>query len=185
MRKGLLIAIGCAFVLSACSSKTPEAAPAAPEASDKVVATEKTVSEEISNPEVKEDPVEPEVVEEPVSDESQPDAPDDSVSEAESSTPTLADMETYLSDQGVLTGTRVQKAGELIGAVEGVGYDNCEIYLFDTDSDAYKKASNGEELFVEGMESFGGFKFDAVNGPYALLLKGGSSDLVDAFNSYK
>ena len=71
MKKGLLIVIGCTLALSACGSKTSEAEPAAPEAVDKVVATEQTVSEEISSPEVKEDPVEPEVVEEPVSDESQ------------------------------------------------------------------------------------------------------------------
>ena len=170
-RKYLMMIVICGLALSACGSKTPE--PAAVEVVE-------DTAEDIMQPKTEE-------TEPAASDESMEQVtPEELTTEPEApAEPTLSDIESYLQDRGVLVGERVQKAGELIGAVEGVGYDNCEIYLFDTDSDAYKKAVNGEELFVEGMESFGGFKFDAVNGPYALLLKGGSSDLVDAFNSYK
>lgn len=174
-RRCLFAVVGCVFVLSACGSAGSE--PAAPEA---VEVTTENEDVKVEEP-VKEESVKEErAVEVATSEDTASETAKEEVSE-----PNLADLEAFLLDKGVLLGDRVQKMGSMVGAIDGFGYDNCEIYFYDTGSEAYQKVENGEEIFIEGMESLGGIKFDAVNGSFVLFLKGSDSGLVEAFNSFK
>lgn len=99
----------------------------------------------------------------------------------------LASLEQYMLDAGCLSGERVEKAAEMLGAVDGFGYDcGVEIYQYDTSSDTYAAISAGEEIPIQGMEGFS-VKFNAVNGEFALIF---SSDaeadqaIIDTFMAY-
>lgn len=134
------------------------------------------------------------------------DAPqNDSVQEEENATPeaeqqtaeeesaeepaetTLADLETYLIDQGVLTGEKTETAASMIGATSGFKYadSNAEFYEYDENSDAYKTLSSGGSVEIEGMSGYA-VSATAINGKYVLISSGDvSQELIDAFNSFK
>ena len=134
------------------------------------------------------------------------DAPqNDSVQEEENATPeaeqqtaeeesaeepaetTLADLETYLLDQGVLTGEKTETAASMIGATSGFKYadSNAEFYEYDENSDAYKTVSSGGSVEIEGMSGYA-VSATAINGKYVLISSGDvSQELIDAFNSFK
>ena len=134
------------------------------------------------------------------------DAPqNDSVQEEENATPeaeqqtaeeesaeepaetTLADLETYLLDQGVLTGEKTETAASMIGATSGFKYadSNAEFYEYDENSDAYKTLSSGGSVEIEGMSGYA-VSATAINGKYVLISSGDvSQELIDAFNSFK
>lgn len=134
------------------------------------------------------------------------DAPqNDSVQEEENATPeaeqqtaeeesaeepaetTLADLETYLLDQGVLTGEKTETAASMIGATSGFKYadSNAEFYEYDENSDAYKTLSSGGSVEIEGMSGYA-VSATAINGKYVLISSGDvSQELLDAFNSFK
>lgn len=110
-------------------------------------------------------------------------AEDASANEAEKN---LSDMESYLLDKGVLSGERVQMSAALIGAISGFKYNDSigEIYEYDTNSEEYKKLSNGESISIEGMEGYA-IKAVSVNGKFVLFGEGVSQDLIDAFNLFE
>lgn len=134
------------------------------------------------------------------------DAPqNDSVQEEENATPeaeqqtaeeepaeepaetTLADLETYLLDRGVLTGEKTETAASMIGATSGFKYadSNAEFYEYDENSDAYKTLSSGGSVEIEGMSGYA-VSATAINGKYVLISSGDvSQELLDAFNSFK
>lgn len=134
------------------------------------------------------------------------DAPqNDSVQEEENATPeaeqqtaeeepaeepaetTLADLETYLLDQGVLSGEKTETAASMIGASSGFKYadSNAEFYEYDENSDAYKTLSSGGSVEIEGMSGYA-VSATAINGKYVLISSGDvSQELLDAFNSFK
>lgn len=134
------------------------------------------------------------------------DAPqNDSVQEEENATPeaeqqtaeeesaeepaetTLADLETYLLDQGVLSGEKTETAASMIGATSGFKYadSNAEFYEYDENSDAYKTLSSGGSVEIEGMSGYA-VSATAINGKYVLISSGDvSQELLDAFNSFK
>lgn len=134
------------------------------------------------------------------------DAPEnDSVQEEENATPeaeqqtaeeesaeepaetTLADLETYLLDQGVLTGEKTETAASMIGAISGFKYadSNAEFYEYDENSDAYKTLSSGGSVEIEGMSGYA-VSATAINDKYVLISSGDvSQELIDAFNSFK
>ena len=134
------------------------------------------------------------------------DAPqNDSVQEEENATPeaeqqtaeeesaeepaetTLADLETYLLDQGVLTGEKTETAASMIGATSGFKYadSNAEFYEYDENSDAYKTLSSGGSVEIEGMSGYA-VSATAINGKYVIISSGDvSQELIDAFNSFK
>ena len=134
------------------------------------------------------------------------DAPqNDSVQEEENATPeaeqqtaeeepaeepaetTLADLETYLLDQGVLAGEKTETAASMIGATSGFKYadSNAEFYEYDENSEAYKTLSSGGSVEIEGMSGYA-VSATAINGKYVLISSGDvSQELIDAFNSFK
>lgn len=100
---------------------------------------------------------------------------------------TLADLETYLLDQGVLSGEKTETAASMIGATSGFKYadSNAEFYEYDENSDAYKTLSSGGSVEIEGMSGYA-VSATAINGKYVLISSGDvSQELIDAFNSFK
>lgn len=99
----------------------------------------------------------------------------------------LASLEQYMLDAGCLSGERVEKAAEMLGAIDGFGYDcGIEIYQYDTSSDTYASISAGEEIPLQGMEGFS-VKFNAVNGEFALIFSSDSEadqTIIDTFMAY-
>lgn len=98
----------------------------------------------------------------------------------------LAGIEQYMLDGGYLTGERTLKAAEMVGAIDGFGYDcGIEIYEYDTSSDTYASVAAGEEIPLEGMDGYF-VKFEAVNGEFALFVSDESNlqAVVDAFMAY-
>ena len=107
--------------------------------------------------------------------------------EEEPAETTLADLETYLLDQGVLTGEKTETAASMIGATSGFKYadSNAEFYEYDENSDAYKTLSSGGSVEIEGMSGYA-VSATAINGKYVLISSGDvSQELIDAFNSFK
>ena len=106
---------------------------------------------------------------------------------AEPAETTLADLETYLLDKGVLTGEKTETLASMIGAVSGFKYadSNAEFYEYDENSDAYKTLSSGGSVEIEGMSGYA-VSATAVNGKYVLIASGDiSQELIDAFNSFE
>ena len=100
---------------------------------------------------------------------------------------TLADLETYLLDHGVLTGEKTETAASMIGATSGFKYadSNAEFYEYDENSDVYKTLSSGGSVEIEGMSGYA-VSATAINGKYVLISSGDvSQELIDAFNSFK
>ena len=70
----------------------------------------------------------------------------------------FADFENSLSESGIAF-EKIQKAADMIGAVEGYGYkigeDTVELYKFDVESDSYKNAvATGKISLVDYNISF-------------------------------
>lgn len=99
----------------------------------------------------------------------------------------LAGIEQYMLNAGYLTGERTQKAAEMLGAVDGFGYDcGVEIYQYDTNSEIYASVAAGEEIPLQGMSGYS-VKFNAVNGEFALVLSNDEEAdqvLIDTFMAY-
>lgn len=98
----------------------------------------------------------------------------------------LEDLEKYLLESGVLTGSKTETAAEMIGAKAGFKYQesNAEFYEYDTNSDNYKTLSSGGSVELEGMSGFF-VSASAINEQYVLISSGElSQELLDAFNSY-
>lgn len=106
---------------------------------------------------------------------------------AEPAETTLADLETYLLDKGVLSGEKTETLASMIGAVSGFKYadSNAEFYEYDENSDAYKTLSSGGSVEIEGMSGYA-ISATAINGKYILIASGDvSQELIDAFNSFE
>lgn len=99
----------------------------------------------------------------------------------------LADLEQYLLDSGLISGERTEKSASLIGAISGFGYgdQDAEVYEFDENSEAYKNMKETNSLTLEGFD----FSMTpaAINGKYVLIFSNNSEpnqSIVDVFNSY-
>ena len=97
---------------------------------------------------------------------------------------TLEDMESWLLEEGVLSGERTEADAELMRAEDGVKYadSNVEIYEYDIYSDTYNNLKSGASV---GFDNAGPFSAKAVNGKYVLIATGEvSQELVDAFKNF-
>lgn len=99
----------------------------------------------------------------------------------------LSGIEQYMLDTGYLTGEKTQKYAEMLGAIDGFGYDcGVEIYQYDTSSDTYASVAAGEEIPLQGMDGYS-VKFAAVNGEFALIFSNEeepNQEIIDAFMEY-
>lgn len=59
----------------------------------------------------------------------------------------------YLEDSNLVSGERIEMAGEMIGAISGVKYKDCnvEIYEYDTSSEKYKELVSNGKILMEGF----------------------------------
>lgn len=97
---------------------------------------------------------------------------------------TLEDMESWLLEEGVLSGERTEADAELMRAEDGVRYadSNVEIYEYDINSDTYNNLKSGASV---GFDNADPFSAKAVNGKYVLIATGEvSEELVDAFKNF-
>ena len=97
---------------------------------------------------------------------------------------TLEDLESYLLDEGVLSGEKTDADAELMLAEAGIKYADCgvEIYEYDKNSDTYDSLATGASI---GFDNAGPFSAKAVNGKYVLIATGEvSQELVDAFKNF-
>lgn len=91
----------------------------------------------------------------------------------------------YLESSDLVSGERIEMAGEMIGAISGVKYTDCnvEIYEYDTDSEKYKDLVSTGKVMLEG------FNVDitpsAIHNQYVLICDDAPNKdaLIDAFNS--
>lgn len=98
----------------------------------------------------------------------------------------LEGLEEYMVSGGYLTGEKIEKLPEMVGAVAGFGYDcGIEIYQYDPSSESYALITNGEDVPLQGMNGYM-VHFDAYNGEFALLFSDDnfSQEVVDAFMAY-
>lgn len=100
-------------------------------------------------------------------------------------TKSLESLCQYLESSDLVSGERIEMAGEMIGAISGVKYTDCnvEIYEYDTDSEKYKN------LVSTGKVTLEGFSVDvtpsAIHDQYVLICDDAPNKdaLLDAFNS--
>ena len=107
---------------------------------------------------------------------------------------TLADLEAYLLEKGVLDGERTEVEAEKVGAVDGFGYQdsNVEIYEYDTDSSAYDALATGgcigftfPETETKPAETVGPISAETVNRQYVMIATGDvSRELRNTFGNF-
>ena len=107
---------------------------------------------------------------------------------------TLADLETYLLENGVLNGERTEVNAEKVGALEGFSYpdSNVEIYEYDMDSFPYDSLATGgcvgftyAETDTTPAETGGPFSAEAVNRQYVMIATGDvSGELRNTFGNF-
>ncbi|MCF2707211.1 hypothetical protein I6E29_08045 [Arcanobacterium haemolyticum] len=97
----------------------------------------------------------------------------------------IVDMQAKLEEAGVVTGTPIWMAASLVGAVNGVKYEDqsAEIYEFAADSPVLAGARDGQSIELEGS----GFSFQptAVNGNLVLYIDAANTNpqpIIDAFS---
>lgn len=100
----------------------------------------------------------------------------------------LSGMEKYLLEQGCLTGEKIDKSFDLIGAIDGFGYDcGIEIYEYDISSDIYSSIVADKEIQIEELGGFS-IHFSAINGEFALVFSNEdenfSQSIIDTFMKY-
>ena len=97
---------------------------------------------------------------------------------------TLDDLESYLLEQGVLSGKRTEVDAEKIMAEAGFAYkdSNVEIYEFAPGSSVYDALAVGGSI---GFDNTDPISAETVNGKYVMIATGEvSAELRDAFGSF-
>ena len=107
---------------------------------------------------------------------------------------TLADLEAYLLENGVLAGERTEVNAEKVGALEGFSYpdSNVEIYEYDMDSFPYDSLATGgcvgftyAETDTTPAATVGPFSAEAVNRQYVMIATGdGTGELRNTFRNF-
>lgn len=97
----------------------------------------------------------------------------------------LTDLENYMLNEGVLSGDKTKMAADMVGAIDGFKYADCntEIYEYDVNSEKYISLSSGEEIELEGMSGFT-IKAVSINGKFVLMGEP-SQEVIDCFDSFK
>lgn len=91
----------------------------------------------------------------------------------------------YFENSGLVSGERIEMAADMVGAVSGVKYKDCnvEIYQYDTDSQKYK------DLVSTGSVTLEGFNVEvtpsAIHNEYVLICDEAPNkdEIISAFNS--
>lgn len=178
----ILLAAVLALTLSACLAPASSTPASAPESSSAVSSAPASSSEAASSSVVRSDYF---YVTE--SDSSASDLKDASVSAPDLATPAsdaFTRFEAGLSDLGISFSERVTMDATYIGGEAGYKYQcegyKIELYQFDPESDAYKKAESEGIVTLEGFGDFSALAHDGL-----VLLNNSSlpQEIVDLFNS--
>ena len=178
----ILLAAVLALTLSACLAPASSTPASAPESSSAVSSAPAFSSEAASSSVIRSDYF---YVTE--SDSSASDLKDASVSAPDLATPdsdAFTRFEAGLSDLGISSSERVTMDATYIGGEAGYKYQcegyKIELYQFDPESDAYKKAESEGIVTLEGFGDFSALAHDGL-----VLLNNSSlpQEIVDLFNS--
>lgn len=178
----ILLAAVLALTLSACLAPASSTPASAPEFSSAVSSAPASSSEAASSSVIRSDYF---YVTE--SDSSASDLKDASVSAPDLATPdsdAFTRFEAGLSDLGISFSERVTMDATYIGGEAGYKYQcegyKIELYQFDPESDAYKKAESEGIVTLEGFGDFSALAHDGL-----VLLNNSSlpQEIVDLFNS--
>lgn len=178
----ILLAAVLALTLSACLAPASSTPASAPESSSAVSSAPASSSEAASSSVIRSDYF---YVTE--SDSSASDLKDASVSAPDLATPdsdAFTRFEAGLSDLGIFFSERVTMDATYIGGEAGYKYQcegyKIELYQFDPESDAYKKAESEGIVTLEGFGDFSALAHDGL-----VLLNNSSlpQEIVDLFNS--
>ncbi|WP_337575599.1 hypothetical protein [Fournierella sp.] len=178
----ILLAAVLALTLSACLAPASSTPASAPESSSAVSSAPASSSEAASSSVIRSDYF---YVTE--SDSSASDLKDASVSAPDLATPdsdAFTRFEAGLSDLGISFSERVTMDATYIGGEAGYKYQcegyKIELYQFDPESDAYKKAESEGIVTLEGFGDFSALAHDGL-----VLLNNSSlpQEIVDLFNS--
>ena len=178
----ILLAAVLALTLSACLAPASSTPASAPESSSAVSSAPASSSEAGSSSVIRSDYF---YVTE--SDSSASDLKDASVSAPDLATPdsdAFTRFEAGLSDLGISFSERVTMDATYIGGEAGYKYQcegyKIELYQFDPESDAYKKAESEGIVTLEGFGDFSALAHDGL-----VLLNNSSlpQEIVDLFNS--
>ncbi len=178
----ILLAAVLALTLSACLAPASSTPASAPESSSAVSSAPASSSEAASSSVIRSDYF---YVTE--SDSSASDLKDASVSAPDLATPdsdAFTRFEAGLSDLGISFSERVTMDATYIGGESGYKYQcegyKIELYQFDPESDAYKKAESEGIVTLEGFGDFSALAHDGL-----VLLNNSSlpQEIVDLFNS--
>ena len=95
----------------------------------------------------------------------------------------IADLESFLLEEGIVSGEKTKMAAEMVGALDGFKYGDfgVEVYEYDVNSEEYIALSKGEEIPLKGMDGFT-VGATAINGKFVLMGEP-SQEAIDAFNS--
>lgn len=178
----ILLAAVLALTLSACLAPASSTPASAPESSSAVSSAPASSSEAASSSVIRSDYF---YVTE--SDTSASDLKDASVSAPDLATPdsdAFTRFEAGLSELGIFFSERVTMDATYIGGEAGYKYQcegyKIELYQFDPESDAYKKAESEGIVTLEGFGDFSALAHDGL-----VLLNNSSlpQEIVDLFNS--
>ena len=178
----ILLAAVLALTLSACLAPASSTPASAPESSSAVSSAPASSSEAASSSVIRSDSF---YVTE--SDSSASDLKDASVSAPDLATPdsdAFTRFEAGLSELGIFFSERVTMDATYIGGETGYKYQcdgyKIELYQFDPESDAYKKAESEGIVTLEGFGDFSALAHDGL-----VLLNNSSlpQEIVDLFNS--
>lgn len=178
----ILLAAVLALTLSACLAPASSTPASSPESSSAVSSAPASSSEAASSSVIRSDYF---YVTE--SDSSASDLKDASVSAPDLATPdsdAFTRFEAGLSDLGISFSERVTMDATYIGGEAGYKYQcegyKIELYQFDPESDAYKKAESEGIVTLEGFGDFSALAHDGL-----VLLNNSSlpQEIVDLFNS--
>ena len=182
----ILLAAVLALTLSACSAPASSTPASAPESSSAVSSAPASSSETASSPEFS-SVIRSDYFYVTESDSSASDLKDASVSAPDLATPdsdAFTRFEAGLSDLGISFSERVTMDATYIGGEAGYKYQcegyKIELYQFDPESDAYKKAESEGIVTLEGFGDFSALAHDGL-----VLLNNSSlpQEIVDLFNS--
>lgn len=105
--------------------------------------------------------------------------------ETQNTTDSLHDLCKQLEDNNLVNGEYIEMAGEMVGAISGIKYADCnvEIYEYDTNSEKYAEIVNTGKNTLEGFNI--DFVPSAINGKYIIYCDEAENknEIIDFFST--
>lgn len=105
--------------------------------------------------------------------------------EPQNTTNSLHDLCKQLEDNNLVNGEYIEMAGEMVGAISGIKYADCnvEIYEYDANSEKYAEIVNTGKTTLEGFNI--DFVPSAINGKYIIYCDKAENknEIIDFFST--